>query len=55
MNTDSESFFDIFKHTSIKTHSKHVPTPPKVSGFHLNSSHSKPKHLLVQKQIKTED
>ena len=26
---------------STKTQPKHVPTPPKVSGFHLNLSHSK--------------
>ena len=38
INTYRESFLDIFKHVSIKTHPKHVPTPPKVSGFHLNRS-----------------
>ena len=41
MNQDREVFFDIFKHISIKTYHKHVPTLPKVSGFHLNPSHSK--------------
>ena len=41
MNPDREVFFDIFKHILIKNRPKCVPTPPKVSGFHLNPSHSK--------------
>ena len=41
INLDIEVFFDIFKNISIKSHPKHIPTPPKVSGFHLNLSHSK--------------
>ena len=41
MNTDNGSFFDIFEYPSIKNHPKHVPTQPKVLGFHLNPSHSK--------------
>ena len=47
MNTDSGSFFDIFKHALIKTYPKQVSTPPKVSGFHLNSSHSKTQAFML--------
>ena len=41
MNTDNGLFLDIFEYPSIKTHPKHVPTQPKVLGFHLNPSHRK--------------
>ena len=34
-------FFDILNQLLIKIHPKHVPTPPKVLGFHLNPSHNK--------------
>ena len=40
-NEHRRVFFDFFKFFSIKTQPKHVPTPPKVSGFHLNPSHNK--------------
>ena len=40
-NIDSGSLFDIFKHALIKTHPKHIPTPSKVLGFHLNPSLNK--------------
>ena len=54
ISTDREVFFGIFNHLLIKTHSKHVSTPPKVSGFHLDRPTTKSKHLYVQKQIKME-
>ena len=40
-NEHRRVFFDLFKFFSIKTQPKHVPTPPKVSCFLLNPSHSK--------------
>ena len=40
MNIDSGLFVDIFKHALIKIHLKHVPTLPKVSGFHLRTKFS---------------
>lgn len=40
-NAYKRSFLDIFKFFSTRTHRKHVPTPPKVLGFHLNSSYNK--------------
>ena len=49
MNTGSGSFFDIFKHASIKSYPKHVPTFPKVSGFHINSSRSKTQAFTLSK------
>ena len=49
MNIDSGSFFDIFKHALIKTHPKHIPTPPKVLDFHLNPSHSKTQAFTCSK------
>ena len=48
-------FFDNFGLPLIKTHHKHVPTPPRTPGFHLDPSTTKPKHLQVQKQNKMED
>ena len=33
--------FNIFKHIWSKINPKYVPTPPSVSGFHLNPSHNK--------------
>ena len=53
MSIDRKVFFDIFKHILIKTHPRYIPTPPKVSGFHLDLSHSKT--YYVQKQIEIED
>jgi len=41
MNPYRKVFFHISNHISTKTHPKHVPTPSKVSGFHVNSSHNK--------------
>ena len=41
MSTHRRVFFDIYKVFSTKTQPKHVPTPFKVSGFHLNPFHSK--------------
>ena len=49
MNLDKEVFFNIFKNISIKSHPKHVLSPLKVSGFHLNSSHSKAQALTCPK------
>ena len=43
-------FFDSFGHILIKTHSKHAPTPPKVSSFHLNPSHSKTQAFTCPKK-----
>ena len=36
-----KQFFDIFKEVSSKINHRHIPTPPKMSGFHLNPSNSK--------------
>ena len=44
-----EKFFDIFKHTSSKINPKHVPTPPKTSGFYLNPSIYMAKNTLKWK------
>ena len=45
-------FFDIFDHLLIKTHPKYVPTPPKVSGFHLNPSYNKTQAFTCPKKKK---
>ena len=40
-NEHRRVFFNILKLCPFKTQPKHVPTHPKVSGLHLNPSHSK--------------
>ena len=49
-----EVSFNIFKHISSKINPKHVPTPPNVSGFHLNPSYNKTQAFTWPKTYQNE-
>ena len=52
ISTDREVFFEIFNHLLIKTHPKHVSTPLKVSGFHLDRPTTNPSIYMSKKKLK---
>ena len=55
MRTHEATCAHMHVHAMNQNHPKHVPTPYRKSGFHLDPSHNKTQAFTSPKRIKTED